>query len=215
MSMRLGLTQRVVVVPEYGERRDCLDQAWTDLTETCGGVILPLANRIAEVPDYLRSLDLDGLILTGGNDLSDAPQASDKAPERDRFERAAVNFCLEQGLPVLGVCRGLQLLNLHFGGTLERVADHAGIRHQVIPQEGNTWFDPAPFEVNSYHNFTVQTRGLSDSLKALACTGDGGVEAFEHTHLPILAMMWHPEREAPFLERDIQMIRKHLSGTRR
>jgi len=60
---RLGLTQRVTIIEEYGERRDCLDQAWTTLLEEWGYQPVPLPNTIADVNTYLESLDLDGIVF--------------------------------------------------------------------------------------------------------------------------------------------------------
>jgi Predicted glutamine amidotransferases len=96
---RLGLTQRVTIIEEYGERRDCLDQAWTTLLEEWGYQPVPLPNTIADVNTYLESLDLDGIVLTSGNDLAHLEDAIVPAPERDEFESAVLDWALDRSRP--------------------------------------------------------------------------------------------------------------------
>ncbi|MCA9792043.1 MAG: gamma-glutamyl-gamma-aminobutyrate hydrolase family protein [Candidatus Eremiobacteraeota bacterium] len=187
--MRILVTQRVEVVAGYGERRDCLDQQWTVLLERLSMQCIP-------VPNYARAAEFasfaDGMILTGGNDLVGLPEATNTAPERDALETELVKIALERGLPVLGVCRGLQFLNCFFGGTLAPIANHTATRH---PLQGS-FTGP----VNSFHNFAVER--LGHGLQPLASAPDGSVEAFAHQHHRLQAVMWHPERESNFPDLD-------------
>ena len=105
---RIGLTQRVEVVTGYGERRDCLDQNWAVLLVSLGYCPVPLANCVQEVGPYVDELGLDGVILTGGNNLLEPEKGGAIAPERDRFEHMLLDVCASWRLPVLGVCRGAQ-----------------------------------------------------------------------------------------------------------
>jgi putative glutamine amidotransferase len=113
---RIGLTQRVEVVPSYGERRDCLDQNWARFLLEAGLLPVPLSNAVSDVTAYVDALELDGVVLTGGNDPSSLSGARNTAPERDRFESLLVTHCRERKLPLIGVCRGMQVLNLELGG---------------------------------------------------------------------------------------------------
>ena len=92
-TKRIGLTQRVEVVPGYGERRDCLDQRWAGLMIGLGFCPIPLSNDVLDVPAYLEALQMDGVVLTGGNDLVEAAGSERTAPERDRFEHLLLDFC--------------------------------------------------------------------------------------------------------------------------
>lgn len=204
---RIGLTQRVDTVPDYGERRDCLDQRWAGLLLSLGYCPVPLANNVADVPLYIATLGLDGVILTGGNDLCEAEGGTDVAPERDRFEHRLLDLCESRQLPVLGVCRGLQLMNVHFGGRLQAVKGHVNHRHRVgldARAFGGCQMSP---QVNSYHGFAIGESGRSPRLRPLARAEDGTVEAAAHVDLPHFGIMWHPEREESLAGHDLWIIR--------
>jgi N5-(cytidine 5'-diphosphoramidyl)-L-glutamine hydrolase len=193
---RIGLTQRSHTVKGYAERRDMLDQRWAVLIERLGGYALPLSNSVCDVHAYLDALDLDALILTGGNDLSVLPDAADGAPERDHFETEAYRHFLQRGKPILGVCRGAQMINHIAGGRLVRVPGHAGTRHELTWAESLPAHWDRPVEVNSYHGWAIPADGLPPGMEALAWAPDGTVEAFRAPHARVEAIVWHPEREA-------------------
>lgn len=202
---RIGITQRVEIAAGHGERRDCLDQRWGRLLAARGLVPIPLCNGVLDVARHVEDLALDGAILTGGNDLASLDGAKDAAPERDQFERALLVACSARRLPVLGVCRGAQLMALFHGGQLGPVDDHVARRHAVTRVTGALgsaadrvvcrW--PARFEVNSYHSFSIAPASPGSRLVPLALADDGSVEAIGHVDLPQLGVLWHPEREAP------------------
>ena len=200
--LKLGLTQRVVV-DGYEERRDCLDQAWARRLE--GYLPIPLPNSIRDVGELVDALALDGVILTGGNDLSRLPEASDPAPERDAFERRLIDAAAARELPLLGVCRGLQLLVTHYGGRLTPIPGHAGQQHEITAVAS----DRAPLggrrAVNSFHRYGVRASDLGTGLRVLATAADGSVEAVVHERLPQWGIMWHPERP-PHDPRDLELL---------
>ena len=204
---RIGITQRVEAAPGSRETRDCLDQRWTPLLENLGLLPIPLANQTPEPTAYLEALALDGIILSGGNDLSDAPGARSAAPERDRFERAALAWALEGHRPVLGVCRGMQAINVFLGGQLGPLTGHAGTRHRIctVADAGLGW--PESFEVNSYHDFGIASNQLAPDLMVLARSQDGSTEACRHRSATCIGIMWHPEREAPTNTLDLDLLR--------
>lgn len=208
--MRIGLTQRVEVVEAYGERRDCLDQNWTRLVRALGAFPVPLANLVEDVFEYVEELRLDAVILTGGNDLAAVAAPGRGAPERDAFEYRLIESCTRLEIPVLGVCRGMQVLNTYYGGRLTPVQGHVATRHEVTmvaPIPGL----PAPrFQVNSFHNFGVPIDGLGRQLRAVGIANGTLVECFVHETLPQVGIMWHPERESPFAASDLELIQKLL-----
>ena len=165
---RLGLTQRVQEIAEYGERRDCLDQRWSSLLGGLGYWPIPLANLVENVEAYVVTLGLDGVILTGGNDLCEAGSKGMLAPERDKFEHRLLDVFAELHLPVLGVCRGLQILNLHHGGGVSPVANHAARRHQMRYHSDSFLGKTAPDEVNSFHDFGISESDRGPRMMASA-----------------------------------------------
>lgn len=192
----VAITQRVSVIPEFGERRDCLDQEWPRFIAACG--LLPLA--LPNVTDVALALsegsDLAGLVLTGGNDLE---TLGGDAPERDATENALLDALELRGLPVLGVCRGMQLIQQRCAIPLHRVTGHV-TKRQTIRIDGK------PAEVNSYHDFAaVESR---PPLEVWAVAADGVVKAVRHSVLPITGIMWHPERNTPFATEDVALFRR-------
>lgn len=195
--MRLvAITQRVAVVPGYGERRDCLDQAWPRFLAACG--LLPLAMpNVAEVAlAMLRDAKVTGLVLTGGNDLA---ALGGDAPERDATENALLDAAEARSLPVLAVCRGMQLLQQRCAIPLLRVEGH------VTPRQ-NIRIDGQPAEVNSYHRFAASES--RPPLDVWAVAADGVVKAVRHSARPITGIMWHPERNTPFAAADVSLFRR-------
>ena len=205
---RLGITQRVEVVADYGERRDCLDQRWHQLVPQLGYLPLPLPNiNPGDVPLLLDNLELDGVLFSGGNSIGQfAPDADDVAPERDAFETKLLKECLARHISVIGVCRGMQLINTVLGGSLEPIDSHVAKHHRIYACSAAQFAN----RVNSYHNWAIPAAGLADKLSPLATDMAGNIEAFEAMDQKILGVMWHPEREAPFCSLDIKLIKKYL-----
>jgi len=213
--MRIGLTQRVTVIADRDERRDSLDQAWARLLLDTGYVPVPLPNQPGRALDLCTGLGLDGVILTGGNDLVGLPDALDTAPERDAFERELLGVCAARGLAVLGVCRGMQLIVRHWGGSLMRVEDHVRKPHPIVPRGLGIPTLPRA-EVNSFHSFGTQPDLLPADLIVAGMAPDGIVEAVMHRALRAWGIMWHPERPVrpgcDCDERDVALIRALFGG---
>ncbi len=208
---RIGVTQRVEIVADYGERRDCLDQNWCRLLDAAGLFAMPLPNLSLGDAHSFDQLGLDGVVLSGGNDPVVAPGAANTAPERDSIEQRLIDYCLSRRLPVLGVCRGFMMINLHLGGEIEMIEGHRAVRHSVkiLPNAAAFWSQQR--EVNSFHNYAVRLNGLASSLEPLAVAEDGSIEAFLHNQKLCAGIMWHPEREAPFAECDVTFLKRFFS----
>jgi putative glutamine amidotransferase len=165
--------------------------------------------------DYAKHLD--GLLLQGGADVS--PQSYEEAatrPEwpgdrvRDMYELELLHEFIESGKPVLGVCRGCQLINVAFGGTLyQDIATDvptAGIhvneqydqhRHSIRFPDGSTLVNMFPGRqealVNSIHHQAVRTVGRDLNIEAVSA-GDGIIEAVRYRRAPfVVGVQWHPE----------------------
>ena len=210
-GLRIGLTQRVSVVEEYGERRDCLDQAWPELLDKMGWHPVPLSNTVDNVETYLKAAALDGLILTSGNDLAHLPGATNPAPERDQFETKALEFAMNNELPVLGVCRGLEVLVDVFGGTLTRIDGHVAVDHKLLFETSEiTWHPgvelPAEATVNSFHEWGIERDSVPEPLEVIGTASDGTVECVAHTTDPLIGIMWHPERRSPSATLDRELL---------
>lgn len=210
----IGITQRVDVVPQRGERRDALDQAWIALLSQLGFLPVPIPNRADLVPAVLSDSSLAGVILSGGNDLVHFEGASTGAPERDACERALIDACAERDLPVLGVCRGMQMLCDHYGSRLEPIEGHVGGVHAIDVSKAAALDLSSRTQVNSFHRFGVYPAGLGSELYAVATAPDGSIEAVAHRRYRQAGIMWHPERP-PHDPADTQLIRSFLGASDR
>lgn len=162
---------------------------------------------------------LDGLLLSGGSDLDPSyygeepiPELNVTIPERDAFEMALLREALRRGVPIFGICRGLQVLNVALGGTLyqdlpaqlgEDILEHRQETpkwrptHEVEIHEGSLVAEIAAcscVRVNSYHHQGI--KDLADGLVVSARSSDGVVEAVESGNLSerwMVGVQWHAE----------------------
>jgi putative glutamine amidotransferase len=193
-------------------------RSYTVSVQDAGGlaVLLPPDDVAAESPDELLDL-VDGLVLAGGADLDPAsygakahPETGGSWPDRDRFELALAHRALERDIPVLGICRGMQMLNVACGGTLEQhlpeTLGHEGHRqvpgsfslHDVRVEEGTLAARAVGGEstaVKSHHHQGIAE--LGEGLRVSGWSADDDLpEAIE---LPAkayaLGVLWHPEED--------------------
>lgn len=179
---------------------------------------------IAVDPTDALPEEFDGLCLTGGGDIDPMRYGADNVAsteideDRDTSELALLERALARDIPVLGICRGLQLLNVRFGGSLEQhhlghspkypsagapvSDDPAGtdaVRHVIAPEPGSKLAAACGDEaliVNSSHHQVVTGDRLAAELRATARVDDL-IEAFESpAHRWVVAVQWHPERTA-------------------
>lgn len=186
--MRVLISQRVDTFPERGERRDALDQAWGGTL--CGMLgtpvsIYPMPNRPGDVDEAVSRWRPSLVVLSGGNDIGEVP-------ERDATEAALLTRATTECIPVLAVCRGMQMVQHFLGGSTQRVSGHVATEHVV--KAVSAYGTPAELMVNSFHVWGIPREGLARDLEALYCHADNSVEAAKHTALPWLCLMWHPER---------------------
>ena len=189
-------TQRVEIVERYGERRDCADQNIPIFLRACGYLPIPAPNVCDVVQEMIDAIQPAGIVLTGGNSLC---KYGGNAPERDETERKILEIAIERNIPVYGFCRGMQVILDYYGCPLVEVKGHVAVRHTLTGALGG-------IEVNSFHNQACMD--VSDSLEVLAKTEDGVVEAVRAKNAQMLATMWHPEREQPFVVSDMERLKR-------
>lgn len=199
---RIAISQRTDVTAK-GERRDALDQAWPFLIASLGGVPMPVPNRLDDVAGYLEIIGANAILLTGGNDV--LPDAPTHSPERNRTERAMLDWAAGRRLPALGVCRGFQMMNVALGGNLSPIEGHVAVPHNVV-------LDATTVPVNSFHNWGVKVSDLASVFAIKGKADDEWVEAAVHRDLPWVGVMWHPEREIPSAELHLAMVERALQG---
>lgn len=165
---------------------------------------------------------MDGLILSGGGDIHPAfygqtisGQAMSVDEQRDERERDLLRCFCEQEKPVLGICRGLQVIDVFFGGTLFRELGtarlHENTIHTVITSENGSLREllGKSLLVNSYHHQAIRTLGRGLIVTAVS-EADGVIEGIEHEELPITAVQWHAERMLEGVCRDTKLSMRPL-----
>jgi len=180
-------------------------------------VLLPaIGNDPALAAEYIDTVD--GILFAGGEDLSSyyfgedpVPQVNYGSSERDCLELALAKLCEERGMPMLGICRGEQILNVAFGGTLwqdipsqigkvkpilchgQDMSIRSELTHRVdvVPGTFCECFGPEPLFVNSFHHQAI--KDLAPGFKACAFAPDGIIEAVESPERKLTAVQWHPE----------------------
>ena len=182
--------------------------------QNAGGLalILPPDDGALEDPDPVLDR-VDALLLTGGADIDPAsygakphPETSGTWPERDRFELALAHRALERDMPVLGICRGMQLLNIACGGTLDQHLEATDLHrhtpgvfgdHDVRLEPGSLAHRAAGADViavKSHHHPGIEE--LGDGLAVTGRAEDDTVEAVELTGRRFaLGVLWHPEED--------------------
>ena len=178
---KLLITQRYDYYEKIDELRESLDQRLTSLITNAGFLPLPISNELLEynfLDYYLRIQSPDGIILSGGNNLGTYPR-------RDDTELFLLNYAKTNNLPVLGICRGMQLMATWAGCNLKPIKSHVRTRHNLRGEYQT--------DVNSFHSYSLSK--CPTNFKVTATSEDGAIEAIKHESLPWEGWMWHPERE--------------------
>ena len=218
------------------------DLDYVDGVVEAGGlpVVLPPVGGAREAEVLLGGLD--GLLLSGGSDLDPGYYGEEPVaelgitvPERDAFEMSLVDRALRRGMPIFGICRGMQVLNVALGGTLYQDLP-SQMDHQVLlghRQETPKWqpthevqvaggsqvadiMDTGGLKVNSYHHQAI--KDLASGLVAVAHAPDGVVEAVECRDLSqqwLVGVQWHAEAMRDAAPQHSTLFEAHVSAAKR
>lgn len=238
MRPSIALTTAEFTSPHYRGPQVMVSSAYLAALERAGAI--PVLLTPAHGADSVRELlsACDGLLLTGGEDVDPAlygqpphPNLEEVSSARDEMEILALETALEKGLPVLAICRGIQILNVAFGGSLFQDLPSQrpeGLIHEQSAPVTERWhgtklaadsrlaevFDAAERPVNSYHHQAVDRIG--EGLRAVAWSEDGLVEALEAADGRwVVGVQWHPERldpDAPDSDPDRRLFRAFVKA---
>jgi len=182
--------------------KDCKTIAnYTTPVEYCGDIPHPVY-----LPKY--NAEYAGLILCGGQDVhpkfygEEINGSVDCNPDQDAYELDLIQAFIDAGKPILGICRGHQILNVYFNGTLYQDLENKALHRSQTDVTAIHSAIAAPntiaqklygdsFQVNSIHHQAVKQLGAGLLINTIGCDV---IEGFEHKNLPVFGVQWHPER---------------------
>ena len=197
--MKIAITQRVDFFKERNEHRDSLDHDLVELILSLGHKPLLISNLFFDEKnksffyDWLDEFRPEGIIFSGGNDFGDFKN-------RDKTEEA-LYFWTKNKIPILGICRGMQLIGKLNGSKLKKVKNHINKNHLVIKVSNKK-----EYLKNSFHAYSLLH--CPKNFKITYLSKDGEIEGIAHDYENIIGIMWHPEREKTFSKNDINLLKK-------
>lgn len=199
--MKIIAISQKVKIEEFGEVVTQLDTRLFNYFQRAGILIIGIPfivknkkiNYIS-TKKFLDHLRLDGLILSGGDDIG-------KKPLRDSLEYFLISYFKKKNKPILGICRGMQIIAKKFGSELKKINGHVKKIHNVT-QKG------LQKKVICYHNYTIKS--CPKNFDTEYYSSDGCIESFISKNKKIKGIMWHPERLKFFDKRDLKEIKNYF-----
>ena len=202
---KIGISLRVELIEKYAEKRDCISHDWINFLQKIDCIPILIPNNLHNVENYITDLNLDAIILSGGDNIGDFP-------DRDQTEKNLIQFGIKNNIPVFGVCRGMQIINHFFDGTITKNSsnNHVGEPPEIkiLSDKLSTKLNSQLIKVNSFHNNIIMDENIGKNLAVFARTvNDNTIEGIFHNEYKILGVMWHPERDQ---NKNNELILKHF-----
>ena len=185
--LKIGITSNIKEY--YKGYIDFIDHYWLDYFEKKNINYYLVPNKKKLSKKKIKEINL--LIIPGGNDVSNVLKTSNI---RNNIEKNLIKICFKKKIPILGICRGAQLLNKSFGGKISKIKKHMRTRHNIFFTNREI-IKKNFLNVNSFHNDGIKKNDLSKSFKVLASDKHNNIEMFISNNKKIIGTMWHPERE--------------------
>lgn len=237
MSKRaiIGISSSIIVDNSgsfAGYKRAYVNKDYVDAVIRAGGVPLIIPFSTDKEVIISQAQLIDGLILSGGHDISPynygqepSQKIGETFPERDTYEMILLEESKKRDIPILGICRGFQLINVAAGGTLyqdlslipgnilkhDQVSNPTLKTHKVEIKENSVISSIFGKEtmVNSFHHQVIDK--VANDFIVVAKASDGVVEAIEHkTYKFLVAVQWHPEMLAVECEKARELFAKFV-----
>jgi putative glutamine amidotransferase len=189
MKPIIGISLRITNAEKYVEKRDSLSHDWSVLLEQLGFFPLLIPNTISQIPAFLEEMNVSGLILSGGDNIGDEPL-------RDKTEKIIIDYAISHSIPLIGICRGMQVINSFFGGKIRIIDNSTHVnKSHTLNFKNHFLQNNDSVKVNSFHHNVIDSTNLGKNLSPFAISEiDNTIEGFFHNELQIFGVMWHPER---------------------
>jgi len=199
--IKIALSMGQTYIKDRKETRDFIDNKLFFFLKECFDCEIHLINNFNKINNknslhlrkYLSQNKINFVVLSGGEDIG-------KNKLRDATEKCLIKFATNQNIPILGLCRGMQLINFYFKGKLKKIKGH-------IKKENKIYFNNEIKyrKVICFHGNGIKK--LGNDLQVICKSHDNEIESIKHKSKKILGIMWHPERFKNFQNHDIQLIR--------
>lgn len=217
----IGISASIIIMEGGrfpGYRRSYVNEDYVIAVSESGAVpyILPIIDDESQIEAQIANID--ALVLSGGHDVNPKDYGEEPmqklgttSPERDAYDYLLIKHAMKRGIPILGICRGHQVINVYFGGSLYQDLEYIDgcfikhdqfnnpeiATHTVHVSDDSKLKDVFGKEVmvNSFHHLAV--KDLGKNLRVVAKSSDGLVEAIEYVGYPyLIGVQWHPEMMA-------------------
>mgnify|MGYP001380376520 CR=1 FL=1 len=188
-----------------------MDTRLVNWVSEADSIPIPVPNGLADanspenlqpkLNEWLNDVGIDAVLISGGNNIGDVFL-------RDLTEGYLIFWAEKYKKPLLGICRGMQMMGICAGVQLAKINGHTSTRHKLKVKDANS--NSLPQLVNSYHDFALEK--CPEGYEVLAETEDGFIEAIKHKKLHWEGWMWHPERELPYNDIDQLRFKKMLNN---
>ena len=200
--LSIGISCRMTEALHYNELRNSLAVDWITYFNKLEFIPVLIPHGISDIGSYINSLRLDGVILSGGNNVNPKLYASDNEINsvydmRDSNEYEIIRYCINNDLPLIGMCRGMYIINVFFNGRVSHnIKNHVNVKHDILINRFNDYFGDKKV-VNSFLEHAIKPDDLASDMKYFAISKDGCVEGMYNIKKSIFGIQWHPER-TPF-----------------
>ena len=187
----IAISQGIEYLRHRKEYRNYIDQNIINFVESCNFKTILINNFLNKVnfsyqkkklDIFLNNFKLHGIILSGGNNIGDFDQ-------RDITEKYLISYAIKKSIPLLGICRGMQLINIFFGGSLKRIDNH-------VKKFNKIKYNNSKKIIKCFHNFGILS--LGKKIKATGESEDNQIESLKHQKYEVYGWMWHPERNRKY-----------------
>ena len=196
---KIIISQRVDKIGKHNELRNNLDFRFIKMIENLGFLPIILPNNLSKVSQSIKEIKPNAIILSSGGD----PRKND---ERFTTETSLIKYAIKKKIPLLGICRGAQFINIFFNGNIIKIKNHV----RKINKISGPITKYKTVKVNSYHDYGIFIDLLGSKLEPLAFAGDKSIECFKHNKYKIMGIMWHPERYNKLRKFETEILKNFL-----
>ena len=169
MKKYILISQSLIYNKTRNELSDFIDTRLINFFTKLNYIPITISNFYSNPDVFLNSFKFSAIILTGGSDIG-------KFPRRDKLENNLIKYSIRKKVPLIGICRGMQMINRFFKGKLVKIDNHVKVKHLILNVKSKK-----KLVVNSYHNYAIYEKTMHKNLSVLhRCFKDNSIESFKH-----------------------------------